>query len=245
MVKHRRIRPALSLLALLSVACTQNAVIEEVRVAPALLCPCDPLRVEVLYHTARRIEVNLEPPGTTRAVLTEVQESLAVTTVNFAEVCEPAILTATALLADPEPTPATAAVNVAVLLGPEVIPATSAPVCGASCTITGYAPIAFSDQRFSERIQVNEVCNRSGRRVVATSPDGRSVELPLTGCSTEFAGARLVGTWGVRAQPRITPSLREVCPDPSCVTGATGPLPGVEGAEGLALEFVVGCPPPD
>jgi len=243
MVTLRRRQIALTLLTLLVPACTQHAVIEEVRVEPDLLCPCEPLRAEVLYYSSRRIDATLEPPGEGRTVLTEVMESLAVTTLLFPAVCEPAILTATAVLADPETEPATAAVNVGVLIGQELIPARAEPVCGASCTISGFAPIRFESDRFSEAIDVVEVCNRSGRRVELTSPEGRLAELAPTGCSAAFAGARLTGNWGVRAQPRISPGLREVCPDPACVTGATGPLSGVEAAPALALEFLVGCPP--
>ncbi len=243
MVTSRRTRLGLLLVVLLTGACSQSAVIQEIRTFPSLLCPCDPLRAEVVYETARRIDVTLDPPGATQSVLTDAQVALGVASFNFAEVCEPAILSATAFPEDPEPAPATAAVNVSVLLGPELIPASAAPVCGASCTIAGYAPISFAAERFAETIQVLEVCNRSGRRVEVTSPDARMAELPLSGCSTFFAGARLTGNWGVRAQPRLTPSIREVCPDPACVTGATGPLPGVEAGVPLDLEFLVGCPP--
>jgi hypothetical protein len=243
MVTSRRTRLGLLLVVLITGACSQSAVIVELRAFPSLLCPCDPLRAEVVYETTRRIDVALEPPGTTQTVITDPRDALGVAAFLFAEVCAPAIFSATAFPEDPEPAPATAAINVSVLLGPELIPASAAPVCGASCTIAGYAPIGFSALRFSETIQVLEVCNRSGRRVEVTSPDARIAELPLAGCSTFFAGARLVGPWGVRAQPRITPSVREVCPDPACVTGETGPRPGVEAGVPLDLEFLVGCPP--
>lgn len=243
MVHVRRGRIALAWLALLLPACTHHAVIQEVRTFPSLLCPCEPLRAEVIFQYSRRIDLRLEPPGENRSVVTTVQEPAAVTTFLLPEVCQPALLTATALLEDPEPAPATAAVNVAVVIGQETISANSAPVCGPTCTIAGFEPIRFEADRFSGTIDVLEVCNRSGRRVELTSPEGVLAELPPTGCSPAFAGGRLAGNWTLRAQPRIAPGVREVCPDSACVNGATGPLPGVVAIAPLALDFRVGCPP--
>lgn len=239
---HRR--SAVLWIALLSAAaCTQHALIDEMRVVPSLLCPCDAVRVQVVFRHARRVEVTLDPPGRTEGFGSRAQPEPTVAPFTFTDVCEPAIASAVALLADPEPEPATAAINVPVLLGLELIPVTSAPTCGPGCAISGYAPIRFRDDRYSATILVQQVCNRSGRRVEIASGDGRTAELPFDGCSSELAGAPLVGSWSVHAQPRISPLEREVCPDPACTVGATGPLPGVAPGAPLALEFVVGCPP--
>jgi hypothetical protein len=222
---------------LLLPGCAPTLAIQEVRVNPDVVCPCEPIRVEVVFTGASRTEIRY--PGDTLVSIGTWTPTAAVSVHSavVSQACESGPVGA--LARNPGGAEVTGSASVTVVREDADIPLSVGPLCGADCLFTGYPPVAFGEDTYSRSLVVRRAVNASPVAVRLTPPGGT----PIVAMSGEpFAGVEglgLVGTWGVAAV---------VLPPPGgfrCTgCGDITPRPGTSLPPTVTVTLTVGCPAP-
>ena len=222
---------------LLLPGCGPTLAIQEVRVIPDVVCPCEPIRVEVVFTGASRTEIRY--PGETVASVGTWTPTAAISVHSaiVSQACESGPVGA--LARNPGGSEVTGGASVTVIQEDADLPLAVAPLCDASCLFTGYPPVAFGEDEYSGTIVVRRAVNTSPVAVRLTPPGGTPILARAGEPFVGVEGLRLAGTWGVAANV-VAPPGGFRCT--GC--GEIVPRPGTSLPPIVTVTLTVGCPAP-
>jgi hypothetical protein len=222
---------------LLLPACAPTLAIQEVRVVPSTVCPCEPVRVEVVFTGASRTEIHY-PAGTLASIGTWTPSAaVSVHSAIVSQACDSGVVDAVAR--NPGGAEVRGGASVTVVREDGDVPLTVDGLCDASCRFTGYPPVEFGEREYSSSIVVRRAVNNSAVAVRLTPPGGAPISAMPREAFPGVEGLRLTGTWSMAAAV-VAPPGGFRC------RGCGELIPGMEGTPPptVNVTFTVGCPAP-